>query len=97
MNSMTEKCTNPAASDLVADTMNHAQLQAWGRQPAPSAPTGTRELGWEAEDREREGFEAQMRAEGVTDFTRRPSGRYEHMVLEWHWLGWRARAKVGAA
>lgn len=94
MNSMTDKITNRTAADMVADTMNHAQLQAWGQHSAAAA---TPDLGWEREDREREGFEAQMRVEGVTDFTRRPSGRYEHMVLEWHWLGWRARARTGGA
>ena len=45
---------------------------------------------------ERESFEAQMRKEGVENFSRRPSGRYENMVLEWTWLGWRARARAGA-
>lgn len=44
---------------------------------------------------ERERFEAQMRAEGVANFTRRSSGRYDHMVLEWVWLGWRGRARAG--
>lgn len=42
-------------------------------------------------------FEAAMRAEGVSDFTRRPSGRYHHMVLEWHWLGWRGAVRAGVA
>lgn len=56
-----------------------------------------RELDLAATLRERERFEAHMRAEGVANFTRRPSGRYDNMVLEWHWLGWRGRARAGAA
>jgi hypothetical protein len=50
------------------------------------------ELSVEKDAQERLGFEKKMREEGVKDFTRRQSGRYENMVLEWHWLGWRARA-----
>ena len=45
--------------------------------------------------RERQGFETHMRAEGVENFARRESGRYDNMVLEWYWLGWRGRARAG--
>lgn len=73
--------------------VTHPQLAADIEADFPALPTV---LVAQTEDMEREGFEANMRAEGVENLTRRPSGRYDNMVLEWHWLGWRGRARAGA-
>jgi len=70
--------------------------QQTAAQVAALAQQTNRRLDLAATLEERERFEAQMLAEGVTNFTRRPSGRYDHMVLEWIWLGWRGRARAGA-
>ena len=49
------------------------------------------------ETKVRQLFEASMREDGVTNFQRTPLGRYDNMVLEWTWLGWRIAVRTGAA
>ncbi|MBD8531460.1 MULTISPECIES: hypothetical protein [unclassified Massilia] len=77
----------PRFADLDADTIDQAMDQQQNSGALDMAATL----------QEREHFEAQMRTEGVENFMRRPSGRYDNMVLEWHWLGWRGRARAGEA
>ena len=74
---------------LDVEQQTAAQVSSLARQPA------NRHLDLAATLRERQAFEKHMRAEGVENFARRESGRYDNMVLEWHWLGWRGRARAG--
>lgn len=76
----------PAAIGVMRAALADQQLSA-----------GARQLDADSETAARQKFEAAMRTEGVTDFRRRPSGRYHHMVLEWHWLGWRGAVRAGVA
>jgi hypothetical protein len=77
-------------ADIAALWKQHRRTARWMVDRSYIEPVA--ELSVEQDAQERIGFEKKMREEGVKDFTRRQSGRYDNMVLEWHWLGWRARA-----
>jgi hypothetical protein len=74
----------------------HCRTAAWMASRRGSRTVTEIETDTEIESRERSYFERQMGGQGVKDFTRRPGGRYENMVLEWYWEGWCAHARATA-
>jgi len=79
----------------VAEAITEDQYNELAQVATLARPLSIQPLDLAATLRERESFEAEMRKDGSENFDRRPSGRYDNMVLEWHWLGWRGRARTG--
>ena len=81
-------------ADIAALWSQHCRTAKWMASRCASSCHASLSAGVQIQERAE--FEKAMHYEGVADFARRPSGRYENMVLEWHWLGWRARARAQA-
>ena len=101
MTDKTQTCSCPSGFGglqwpcLVHPPQLDVEQQTAAQVASLAQPAANRPLDLAATLRERQDFEAHMRAEGVENFARRQSGRYDNMVLEWHWLGWRGRARAG--